>query len=127
MLPIIVAGLLAKKGQILIIDSPEAHIHPMGQSAMGRFLAMVANAGVQVIIETHSDHILNGVRLAVFGGKLPANQAAIHFFNSRPRGSDDHAHVLSPQIDKNGNLSEWPAGFFDQAEADLAKLAGWDA
>lgn len=126
-LPIIIAGLLAKKGQILIIDSPEAHIHPMGQSAMGRFLAMVANAGVQVIIETHSDHILNGVRLAVFNGRLSAQNAAIHFFNSRPRGSDNHAHVLSPQIDKNGNLSEWPVGFFDQAETDLAKLAGWAA
>lgn len=124
-LPILTAGLIARKGQILVIDSPEAHLHPMGQSAMGRFLAMVAAAGVQVIIETHSDHVLNGVRLAVFEGKLPASEAAIHFFNSRPRGVDSHAHVLSPQIDRKGNLSEWPGGFFDQSETDLSILSGW--
>ncbi len=126
-LPLIVAGLLAKPGQVLVIDSPEAHLHPKGQSAMGRFLAMLANAGVQVVLETHSDHILNGVRLAISSGQLKAEQAAIHFFNARPRGDESHAHVISPQIDQHGNLSEWPVGFFDQTETDLAKLAGWCA
>lgn len=82
-LPILTAGLIAKSGQILVIDSPEAHLHPMGQSAMGRFLAMIAAAGVQVIVETHSDHVLNGVRLAIYEGKLAAAEAAIHFFNFR--------------------------------------------
>lgn len=124
-LPILVAGLIAKKGQILVIDSPEAHLHPMGQSNMGRFLAMVAAAGVQVIVETHSDHILNGVRRAVFDRKLHSADAAIHFFNARPRATDDAAHVISPQMDIKGNLSEWPTGFFDQAETDMSILAGW--
>ena len=124
--PILVAGLIAKPGQILVIDSPEAHLHPLGQSKMGSFLAMLASAGIQIIIETHSDHVLNGVRLAVKQGKLLSNKATIHFFNPRPRSSSDPAHVISPLIDKNGNLSEWPGGFFDQAENDLAKLAGWD-
>jgi predicted ATPase len=124
-LPILVAALIARKGQVLVIDSPEAHLHPMGQSNMGRFLAMIAAAGVQVIIETHSDHVLNGVRRAVFDGKLVPADAAIHFFNARPRAPDDQAHVMSPQMDAKGNLSEWPAGFFDQAETDLSILAGW--
>lgn len=125
-LPIICAGLLAKEGQILIIDSPEAHLHPKGQSAMGHFLAMVAQAGVQVLVETHSDHVLNGLRLAVFNRQLEAENAAIHFFNSRPRDAQEHAHVVSPLLDSQGNLSEWPPGFFDQAETDLGKLAGWN-
>jgi len=123
--PILVAGLLAKPGQILVIDSPEAHLHPMGQSKIGVFLGMLAASGVQILIETHSDHVLNGVRLAINQGKLSPIQVAIHFFNSRPRSCDEPAHVMSPQIDKNGNLSEWPGGFFDQAEKDLAALAGW--
>ncbi|TAN65234.1 MAG: DUF3696 domain-containing protein [Methylobacter sp.] len=123
--PILVAGLLAKPGQILVIDSPEAHLHPMGQSKMGFFLGVLAASGVQILIETHSDHVLNGVRLAINQGKLLPTQAAIHFFNPRPRSSDEAAHVMSPQIDKNGNLSEWPSGFFDQAEKDLSTLAGW--
>ncbi len=124
--PILVAGLIAKPGQVLIIDSPEAHLHPMGQSRMGRFLAMLATSGVQVIIETHSDHVLNGVRLAVSCGELSPKHTAIYFFNHRPRSPADPAHVVSPKIDATGNLSEWPLGFFDQAERDLTILAGWD-
>lgn len=124
--PIIVAGLIVRPGQILVIDSPEAHLHPMGQSKMGSFLAMLAAAGVQVILETHSDHVLSGVRLAIQQGALKPNDAAVHFFNPRPRDNNEPAHVISPLIDKNGNFSEWPGGFFDQAEKDLAKLAGWN-
>lgn len=124
--PILVAGLIARPGQVLIIDSPEAHLHPLGQSRIGGFLAMLAASGVQVILETHSDHVLSGVRLAIKQGTLTPSQAAIHFFNPRPRNASDPAHVVSPQIDKNGNFSEWPGGFFDQAEKDLAKLAGWN-
>jgi predicted ATPase len=124
--PILVAGLIAKPGQLLIIDSPEAHLHPLGQSRMGSFLAMLATSGVQVIVETHSDHVLNGVRLAIKSGALSPEQTAIHFFNYRPRSGTDPAHVVSPQVDATGNLSEWPLGFFDQAERDMAVLVGWD-
>jgi hypothetical protein len=63
-LPILVAGLLAPVGGLLMVENPEAHLHPAGQSKLGRFLAMVAGAGAQVIVETHSDHVLNGIRLA---------------------------------------------------------------
>lgn len=124
--PIIVAGLLAKKGQILIIDSPEAHLHPLGQSQIGRFLAHVASAGVQVLIETHSDHVLNGVRLAVRDKTIEPAKVAVHFFNQAGQLKDNAARVVSPLIDKLGNLSEWPTGFFDQSEKDLSLLAGWD-
>ena len=123
--PVIVAGLLAKPGQILIIDSPEAHLHPLGQSQMGRFLAQIAAAGVQVIIETHSDHVLSGVRLAVRDQNISHENVAVHFFNHSIQTTGYMARVVSPMIDKSGNLSEWPEGFFDQSEKDLARLAGW--
>jgi Protein of unknown function (DUF3696)/AAA domain, putative AbiEii toxin, Type IV TA system len=118
--PILVAGLLAEREQILMIDSPEAHLHPMGQSQIGRFLAKMAAAGVQIMLETHSDHVLNGIRLALRDGVIAPEQTQIHFFT--PSKS---APVISPQVDKQGNLSEWPVGFFDQSEKDLAILAGW--
>ncbi|MEN6350364.1 MAG: DUF3696 domain-containing protein [Syntrophomonas sp.] len=123
--PVIVAGLLAKPDQILIIDSPEAHLHPMGQSQLGRFLAQIAAAGVQIIIETHSDHILNGIRLAVRDKQISSSKVAVHFFNHADRVEENSSRVISPQIDKSGNLSEWPSGFCDQSEKDLAQLAGW--
>lgn len=122
---ILVAGLLAKPGQILVIDSPEAHLHPMGQSNIGRFLAIVAATGVQILLETHSDHVLNGARLAVKNNRINAGDLEILFFNRPPIDSNDPAHVVLPKVNKDGNLSEWPEGFFDQAESDLATLAGW--
>ena len=129
--PVIVAGLLAKPKQILIIDSPEAHLHPLGQSRIGCFLSQIAAAGVQVIIETHSDHVLNGVRLAVQNHKIAPDKISVHFFTqpevaSTKAKSTDSSRVISPLIDSQGNLSEWPNGFFDQSEKDLARLAGWE-
>lgn len=124
--PILVAGLLAKSGQILIIDSPEAHLHPMGQSKLGEFLSVIAASGVQVILETHSDHILNGIRLAVSKQKITPEKLAIHFFLNNQAVEESTPQIISPLVDKFGNLSEWPDGFFDQFEKDMANLAGWE-
>jgi len=120
--PILVALLLAEDGQLVIIDSPEAHLHPFAQSQMGRILAFFAAAGVQIVVETHSDHLLNGVRLAVRDHHLPNSALAIHFFT---RASREGHGVISPTVDVAGRIDEWPEGFFDQSERDLAELAGW--
>ncbi|MDQ6978627.1 MAG: DUF3696 domain-containing protein [Mariprofundaceae bacterium] len=122
--PIIVAGLLAKKGQLLVIDSPEAHLHPQGQSRIGYFLGVIAAAGVQVVVETHSDHVLNGIRLAVAKHIIQPDKVAIHFFSSSDTPNTS-PHITSPSMDKKGSLSEWPDGFFDQTDKDLAILSGW--
>jgi len=124
--PILVAGLLAKPNQILIVDSPEAHLHPLGQSRIGEFLSTVAASGVQVILETHSDHVLNGVRLAVARNKISNTNTVIHFFSPDLTSAQQAPVVVSPQVDREGNLSEWPEGFFDQSEKDMTILAGWE-
>lgn len=120
--PIMVAALSATRGDIVLIENPEVHLHPAGQALMGQFLTDVARAGVQVIVETHSDHVLNGIRRSVRAGKLPPDQVAIHFF--RPR-SVDAAQVISPQLDSAGNIDAWPEGFFDQFDKDASHFAGW--
>jgi predicted ATPase len=120
--PILVALLAAEQGQLVIIDSPEAHLHPYAQSQMGRLLAHFASAGVQILVETHSDHLLNGVRLAVKERMLPNSSLRLHFFT---RASHDSHGVISPEIGTDGRISEWPDGFFDQAEKDLSLLANW--
>lgn len=122
-LPIVVAALSAQKEDILLIENPEVHLHPAGQALMGQFLAKVASAGVQVILETHSDHILNGIRRFVKSGGISPEQVALHFFRAR---SADEAQVISPQINNHGDLSCWPDGFFDQFDKDMNFFAGWD-
>ena len=122
-LPIVIAALAAKPKDLLLIENPEVHLHPAAQVQMGQFLAKVAHSGIQVILETHSDHILNGARRAVRAGVLSADQVAIHFF--RPRTGDD-AQVVSPILDSTGNIDAWPDGFFDQFDKDMNHFAGWD-
>ena len=121
-LPIVVAALSADKGDLLLIENPEVHLHPAGQALMGQFLAEVAHAGVQVMVETHSDHILNGIRRAVRAQRLVPAQVALHFF--RPRIAEV-AQAISPQLDKFGNIDVWPEGFFDQFDRDMNHFAGW--
>jgi len=121
-LPIIVAALSIPKGDLLLIENPEVHLHPAGQALMGRFLAEVANSGIQVIVETHSDHILNGIRRAVKSGNIPAEDVALHFFRARV---PDAPQVLTPALDSTGNIDVWPDGFFDQFDKDMDYFAGW--
>ena len=122
-LPIVIAALAAKPEDLLLIENPEVHLHPAAQVQMGQFLAKVAHSGIQVILETHSDHILNGARRAVKADVLSASQVAIHFFRSR---LSNEAQVVSPILDSTGNIDDWPDGFFDQFDKDMNHLAGWD-
>ncbi|CAI8974025.1 DUF3696 domain-containing protein [Pseudomonas soli] len=116
-LPVILAGLIASEGGVIVVENPEAHLHPLGQSKMGSFLAWVASRGVQVILETHSDHIINGIRRAIAEHKyLPADKAVVHFFDS----NDAVAKPL--RFTELGGVTEWPEGFFDQYQIDTAAL-----
>jgi predicted ATPase len=124
-LPILVGGLAAATGRMFIVENPEAHLHPAAQAQMASFLASVAAAGAQVIIESHSDHILNGLRRTVKEGVLTPDEVAIHYFQSRD--SDSHAaRVTSPRINASGQINEWPVGFFDQLDRDLEALVSWE-
>lgn len=116
-LPVILA-LLAPPGTLCLIENPEAHLHPRGQTRLAELAARAASAGVQVFAETHSDHFLDGVRIAVRNGLIPPEKAAFHYFER----SEGKSKVTSPQIDSDGRLSHWPAGFFDQGEENLARL-----
>jgi Protein of unknown function (DUF3696)/AAA ATPase domain/AAA domain, putative AbiEii toxin, Type IV TA system len=118
--PILIAGLCANEGRPVIVDSPEAHLHPRGQSRIGSFLAQMASADAQILVETHSDHVLNGIRIAVRERVIDPTQVTIYFFTNQP-----DAQVVRLSVDQNGTVSDWPEGFFDQSESDLASLAGW--
>ncbi len=122
-LPIIVAVLASKPDTLILIENPEAHLHPKGQAKMGELLALAANSGVQVVIETHSDHVLNGIRLAVNRSQLDPENVQLHYFQRQEiEGRLALTEVVSPNIDRNGRIDEWPDGFFDQIEKDLMEL-----
>jgi len=118
-LPIIVAALASTPGTIILIENPEAHLHPKGQVKMGQLLALAASGGVQVVIETHSDHVLNGIRLAVHGGKLDPKDVQLHYFQRQNKEGQAVTEVISPRISRNGRIDRWPDGFFDEWDKSL--------
>lgn len=115
-LGIVTALLLTRPGGLVIIENPEAHLHPRGQSYLGRLIALTALAGVQVIVETHSDHLLNGIRVITrinqdFDPKL----FTLYYISQ----GEQQSNVEKITITKDGKLSNWPDGFFDQQAQDM--------
>lgn len=116
-IPVLVA-LLAPSDSLCLIENPEAHLHPRGQTKLAELAVRASLAGAQVIVETHSDHFLDGIRIAVREGIIAPEGVAIHYF----RRTGIRAEVSSPTIDSSGRLSSWPEGFFDQHEENLSRL-----
>ena len=148
-LPVLVTLLTAKRGSIIIIENPEAHLHPRGQAEMGRLIAETVARGVQVFVETHSDHVINGIRVSVKKGVVNPEDVNIAFFERKAhdvknedeerlcmtsdgmkayvkKGEGSHreiyAEVQNIKVDGNGSLSEYPADFMDEWNNQLMKL-----
>ena len=126
-LPLLVALLSAKPGSLVIIENPEAHLHPDGQAELAKLITMVAQNGIQVIVETHSDHIITGTQLACkayskgdcFG--IDKKNVSIYYF------SNDLVHNLKIDdlsLEDTGFFVYQPKGFFDRSESDMDKLYG---
>ncbi len=121
-LPVITAILSAEKGRLIILENPEAHLHPRGQARMGRLMALAAQNDVQLIVETHSDHILNGVRVAVKKGEVDAEKVGLLYFQREIENREHRSKIIIPTIDQDGRIDQWPDGFFDEWENMLDEL-----
>ena len=120
---ILIAILMCKKDDLFLIENPEIHLHPKAQSRLGEFFAYVAHAGIQLIVETHSEHLINKVRYQIYNSDLEDNEAVIYY---KPSIRDDFIQLF---IDKNGKYSDgkgthvmFPSGFFDSTLQDLLEI-----
>ncbi len=111
-LPIFVALLSRQAGSIVLIENPESHLHPKAQVEMGRFISKAASLGVQIVVETHSDHILNGIRLSVKENVIAGEDIALNFMVNEKDG----VRAVMPRILPSGAIDVWPKGFFDEYE-----------
>lgn len=124
-LSLITAGMLAKRDEILIVENPEAHLHPSAQSAMMNFIfKTVVPKGVQVLMETHSDHIVDASLLAVKRQEISNDDLQIVFFE---RNNTDKCDVIVQNLDitKKGRVKNPPLNFCDQYAIDLKELMGF--
>ncbi|MCD8206412.1 MAG: AAA family ATPase [Bacteroidales bacterium] len=116
-LPVVVAAHLAERNSLLIVENPEAHLHPGAQSRIMKFLIEVSKQkNLQLIIETHSDHVVNGLRIAMKEGVLNVRDGHILHF------SDDEKQVRMITCDCSGTLSDYPDDFLDEWTAQMLEL-----
>lgn len=118
-LPIIVAALLATPETILIIENPEAHLHPLAQSILSKFLTLISKTGVQIFIETHSEHIINAPRVMIVQEAFKSENMSILYFDEMYSSKHIPVNILP-----DGQINEWPQGFFDQSEIDNDIILG---
>lgn len=118
-LSIVVALLSAKPGALLIIENPEAHLHPRGQSKLAELIARTAKSGVQIFIESHSDHIFNGIRKAIHAGLIDNNLVKVHFFELDKQNTSKNTEIL---FSDKGRIINTISGLFDQFDDDLDEL-----
>lgn len=116
-LSIIITILLAKKGSVIFIENPEAHLHPKAQANLMEMICEYAAKGIQFMIETHSEHIVNSARLYALQTDKPItnDNISIHFF-------DEYFNVYEIKIEKNGLIKNWPSGFFDLEKQQLMEI-----
>ncbi|HCK29460.1 DUF3696 domain-containing protein [Acinetobacter ursingii] len=112
-LSIVLTCLLSKENDILIFENPEAHLHPKAQSRLTHLFARLVENKVQLFIESHSEHILNGLRvtLASQESKINNDMISSYFFN-------ENFQVEKLNIDQKGFINNWPKDFFDQTDID---------
>jgi len=121
-LPIVLSILKAKRGDILILENPERSLHPQGQSKIGKLIAYAAQSGIQILLETHSDHIINGIRVAIKNKKLSKKDVNTFFFERCVMNNEIQATVHDILVDDNGELDKYPKGFLDEWDEQLANL-----
>lgn len=120
--PIILIGLLARPTTTLIVENPEAHLHPSAQSLIGEFLARVASCGAQLFVETHSEHVVNGMRIAFKNSILNGDELRFFAFS---KTNEYGSHRVTPvPLGESGDFAIRPESFFDQMDKDLKLIYG---
>lgn len=115
-LSIVVNALTMEKGT-LIIENPEAHLHPLAQLRLTELLTSILHKDIQIFIETHSEHIVNGFRIYALRKDFPLNhdELNIYFF-------DQDYSIQHLKVESNGRIKNWPKGFFDQFEWEMTEI-----
>lgn len=120
LLPIVLAVLTAPVGSMLLIENPESHLHPSAQGKVGELLSRCAEAGVQIVVETHSDHLMNGIRYACKQKWIDCDNVEMDLICEDTEGETHiRKHI---DIDSEGYVKSWTPGFFDEWEKALTRM-----
>ena len=123
---ILILGLSLEKDNLLIIENPEAHLHPKVLAKLSDFFVFLVNAGIQIILETHSEHILNKIRWNIFKANIPNDNVKIYYRNSAKEDfidlNIDKRGKYTSKNNNNEEVIEFPKGFFDSDLDELLEM-----
>jgi predicted ATPase len=112
--PVILAPLLASKGDRVIIENPEIHLHPQAQARLADLFVFAANAGVQIIVETHCEHLIYSLCSKVHSAQLKSSDLVFYY---KGQASEPFQCIKVNErgrfISTDGELRGFPQGFFD--------------
>jgi len=119
---ILVSCLSAKRGNIIIIENPEIHLHPKSQAKLGEFFAFIASKGIQLIIETHNDHIINKICYEIYKNSISKDDVIIHYFSIPYKKTTIYIDSKGHFINKQGEPTQFPEGFFDATLKEVFEM-----
>ena len=117
-----VVCLSAKENDFIIIENPEIHLHPKAQARLADFFCFVSKSNIQILIETHSDHIFNGVRRNIKSKMLSLGDISLNFFSFDGGNQLSRHHNIT--LNESGAVKTHHSGLFDQFSTDLDDLLG---
>ena len=118
-LPVLVLCYYAPEGSTLILEQPGIHLHPKVQSQLADLLIeVVTERNLQVLVESHSEHLLTRLQLAIAEERIGADETALYFCENR----DGVSEIKPLELDELGNIKNWPPDFFGTVRGDLVKM-----
>lgn len=115
-LPLLVTCLIGREGSFVLIDTPEAHLHPSAQTALGEFIAKMSMTGLRIVVETHSEHVIDGMKLYASEFKENRGRISINFLSST---KDGVLIVKTINFTEDFKYDSYPPGFMDQSVRDF--------
>lgn len=123
LLKVCVMCLAAQPGDLLLIENPEIHLHPAAQSRLAKLFAHLSAQGVQLIVETHCEHLINRLRYEVYRRTLPAEALIIFYKQAYDQPFERlHLNQRGHYCDEHGVERRFPPGFFDSTLSELLEI-----
>lgn len=119
LVPVIVQTILTPKKGCIVIEQPEIHLHPAAQAALGELFIKYAKNDKQLIVETHSEHLLLRIRRRIAEGKISPDLVSIFFVDKRK----NETRIRKLDLQKDGHFKKWPTGFFEEGYHEAMALA----